>query len=55
MRVGVFAKRPAGEPATPAEWAERQLPAPTARVAFAAIESADAWLSEPAANRAVRS
>lgn len=45
MRVGVFAKRPAGAPATPAEWAERQLPAPTARVAFAAIESADAFAS----------
>ena len=41
MRVGVFAKRKAGDPATPAEWAERKLPPPAARLAFAAIESAD--------------
>jgi hypothetical protein len=38
MRVGVFAKRLPGEPATPAQWSTRQLPAPGARVAFAAIE-----------------
>ncbi len=41
MKVGVFAKRPAGEPATPEEWATRSLPAPVARVAFAAIERSD--------------
>jgi hypothetical protein len=41
MRVGVFAKRKAGEPATPDQWAERELPPPTARRAFAAVESAD--------------
>ena len=38
MRVGVFAKRALGQPARPAEWKTRQLPAPSARVAFAAIE-----------------
>jgi hypothetical protein len=38
MRVGVFAKRLPAEPAKPAEWATRKLPAPSARVAFAAIE-----------------
>ncbi len=38
MRVGVFAKRTPGEPATPSEWTTRKLPAPGARVAFAAIE-----------------
>lgn len=38
MRVGVFAKRTAGEPATASQWNTRQLPAPGARVAFAAIE-----------------
>lgn len=38
MRVGVFAKRPPGDPATPSEWSTRKLPAPGARVAFAAIE-----------------
>jgi hypothetical protein len=38
MRVGVFAKRKPGEPATPDEWSTRKLPSPGARVAFAAIE-----------------
>lgn len=38
MRVGVFAKREAGEPAEAAAWNTRKLPAPGARVAFAAIE-----------------
>ncbi len=39
IRLGLFSKRPAGEPATPAEWATRTLPEITARVAFAAIEA----------------
>lgn len=38
MRVGVFAKRAAGEPAQASEWATRKIPSPSARVAFAAIE-----------------
>jgi len=38
MRVGVFAKRAAGEPAQASEWATRKIPSPGARVAFAAIE-----------------
>lgn len=38
MRVGVFAKRAAGAAAEPREWSTRALPAPSARVAFAAIE-----------------
>ncbi len=38
MRVGVFAKRVSGEPATVAEWNTRKLPSPGTRVAFAAIE-----------------
>lgn len=38
MRVGVFAKRVSGEPATAAQWNTRRLPPPGARVAFAAIE-----------------
>lgn len=41
MRLAVFAKRPPGEPATPAQWDERELPKPTARHAIARIESAD--------------
>ena len=43
MRVGVFAKRTPGEPATPSEWTTRKLPPPGARVAFAAIEDHDAF------------
>ena len=41
MKVGVFAKRPDGEATAPEEWATRSLPAPVARVAFAAIERSD--------------
>jgi len=41
MKVGIFARRERGEAATPAEWDERELPAPTARVAFVAIQSID--------------
>ena len=36
-KVGVVVKRPRGEAAEPAQWAERKLPAPTARFAFARI------------------
>jgi hypothetical protein len=38
IKIGVFAKREAGEPATAEEWDKRDLPAPTVRFAFAAIE-----------------
>jgi len=38
MKVGIFARREPGEKATAAEWSSRALPAPTARVAFAAVE-----------------
>lgn len=38
MKLGVFAKRVAGPPASAAQWDERRLPAPVARFAFAAIE-----------------
>ncbi|WP_169981428.1 hypothetical protein [Tautonia rosea] len=41
MKVGIFAKRPAGRPATAAEWEGRELPRPAARVAFAAIEPSE--------------
>jgi hypothetical protein len=43
MRLGVFTKRPRGEPAAPDEWDQRRLPSPTARHVFAAIESAAAF------------
>ena len=41
MKIGVYARRERGEPATPAEWDKRHLPPPTTRVAFAAIETID--------------
>ena len=41
MKIGIFARRERGEPATPAQWDERHLPAPTTRAAFAAIEAID--------------
>lgn len=37
LKIGVFQKRPCGEPATPDQWQTRVLPEPTARVAWAAI------------------
>lgn len=43
MRLGVFTKRPRGESALPAQWAQRVLPPASARHVFAAIESADAF------------
>ncbi len=41
MKIGIFARRERGDPATPAEWDDRYLPAPTTRAAFAAIETID--------------
>lgn len=43
MKIGIFARRPPGEPATSTEWATRALPRPTVRVAFAAIESIETF------------
>lgn len=43
VKVGLFCKRRAGAPATPAEWAERELPAPTVRTVRAAVEGCDAF------------
>jgi hypothetical protein len=40
MRLGVFAKRAPGRPATAADWDRRRLPDPAARVLFAAVETA---------------
>lgn len=39
MKLGIFARREPGEVATAARWDSRTLPGPTARAAFAAIES----------------
>jgi hypothetical protein len=41
MKIGIFARRDRGEPATSAGWDDRDLPAPTTRAAFAAIEPID--------------
>jgi hypothetical protein len=41
MRVGIFSKRDRGEPADAQQWDTRRLPAPHARVAFAAIENSE--------------
>ena len=41
MRLGIFARRQRGRPATAAEWDRRRLPAPHARVTFAAVETAE--------------
>jgi hypothetical protein len=41
VRLGIFAKRPRGAPATSQEWNTRKLPETTARVAFAAIETSE--------------
>jgi hypothetical protein len=41
MKIGVFAKRQSGQPATADKWDKRKLPKPTARFAFAAIEEID--------------
>jgi hypothetical protein len=41
VKIGLICKREAGEPATPAEWDQRALPAPTIRTVVAAIEDSD--------------
>ncbi len=41
VKIGVFAKREAGDPATSAEWDSRKLPPTTARSAFTAIETSE--------------
>lgn len=43
VKLGIFAKREPGDPATPEQWGERELPRPTARWAFAAISECDAF------------
>ena len=41
MKIGIFARRERGKPATPEDWDKRHLPAPSVRVAFTAIEKID--------------
>jgi hypothetical protein len=40
VKVAIFAKRERGEPATAAQWEERDLPKPTVRSVIAAVEEA---------------
>ena len=40
LKIGVFQKRPSGEPVSPDGWDGQRLPAATARVAFAAVAPA---------------
>lgn len=37
IRLSVLSRRPAGEPATPQQWEDRELPQPTARLAWCQI------------------
>lgn len=41
VKIGIFAKRPAGPPSTSEDFTDRVLPPPTARVAFVGLESSD--------------
>jgi hypothetical protein len=41
LRVNVFDKREAGEPATPQNWDKRVLPPPTVRIAWASMEACE--------------
>lgn len=43
MKMGVFAKREEGPPATPEETEQRKLPAPGVRIGFAGIEPIEAF------------
>lgn len=46
MKIGIFAKREEGRPATTQEWHTRELPAPTARLAFAGIAEIDQFAKQ---------
>jgi hypothetical protein len=41
LRLSVFDKREAGEPATPRQWADRVLPPPTVRIAWASLAACE--------------
>jgi hypothetical protein len=43
VKVAVLARREPGEPITPSEWDERDLPAPAVRSVVAAVEEAEAF------------
>jgi len=41
LKLGLFQRRPRGAPASAAEWATRELPAPSASAAYARLEDCD--------------
>lgn len=43
VKIGIFAKRLPGKPATSEDWGGRSLPPPTARVAFIGLETSEAF------------
>jgi hypothetical protein len=43
LKMGLFLKRPLGDPAEPEDWAERELPAPTASAAYAAVADCESF------------
>ncbi len=43
LKLAVYLRRPAGEPATPEGWATRELPAATAVAAYAALADCEAF------------
>jgi hypothetical protein len=45
-KIGIFAKRPRGPAVETSQWAERQLPKPTARFAFAEIADSETFASK---------
>jgi hypothetical protein len=45
LKMARFQVRPRGEPAEPGAWADRELPAPTASVAYAAVADCEAFSS----------
>jgi len=45
-KIGIFAKRERGESVETSQWAERVLPAPTARFAFARIANCEDFVAD---------
>jgi hypothetical protein len=43
LKLAIYLKRPAGEPATPEQWAARELPGAAAAVAYAALADCEAF------------
>jgi hypothetical protein len=41
LKLALYQKRPAGEPAKPEDWAARELPPPTARAAYASLAACE--------------